>query len=189
MDNHYLQLIDFRDNMLTTIQSTFTNMSRLTFLAFSNNDISFISTDAFAGTNMRLVQLDNNSLTTLPRMFFKYTPLLQEITLYGNPWHCDCKIRYMCEAITSIDQEFYPWYDAKDRMTCTSPRAFKEQKMSKVKDFQMICTTYASALAIQLIVGLSLSAVAVSTALYVVQLYCKAKKLERNGADTGKCLA
>ncbi|XP_041460307.1 carboxypeptidase N subunit 2-like [Lytechinus variegatus] len=185
----YLTTVDLRDNALRRIGSEFTNLTGLTFLAFSSNLIHTVQTNAFEGTSISLIYLHNNSLTTLPQQTFSYMPTLSTITLSGNPWHCDCRVRYLCETIIN-SRDPYPWMEDSENMECASPKSFQEQEMQAVKPFQMICTTYASALAIQLIVGLSLSAVAISTALYVVQLYCKAKKLERNGVgDAGKCLA
>lgn len=190
--NGGLTTVDLRDNALRSVGAEYINLTSLSFLAFSGNKIHSIQTNAFEGTSISLIYLHNNSLTTLSHHVFSYMPTLSTITLSGNPWHCDCKVRYLCETMIDAMEtgELFPWYEDADEMMCATPKSFQYQEMQTVKPFQMICTTYASALAIQLIVGLSLSAVAISTALYVVQLYCKAKKMERNGVgDASKCLA
>ena len=187
--NWGLQAVDLRENRLMAIRSEFVNVSGLSHLALADNDISYIQPNAFEGTSLQLMYLHNNSLRTFPQSILSYTPYLVDLTLQGNPWHCNCTIRYFITVMASDEAYAYPWLKSFPKMSCESPKIFHNDMMQKVKPFQMICSTYASALAIQLIVGLSLTSVAISTALYVMQLYCKAKKLERNGSDTTKCLA
>ncbi|XP_033647651.1 leucine-rich repeat-containing protein 15-like [Asterias rubens] len=193
-----IDLIDLRWNHLTRITNQFSNMTTLTNLGLSRNSIARISPEAFQGcTNLRGLFLDSNRLSTVSEETFKL-PNLVDVKLYDNPWHCDCRIKWMREAMSKPKK--HPWMVYTDAqgvesykgIVCASPTAFENISMFLIKDdetFRLICTSYVSPLAIEFIVGISFAIIASSTLCYVAKLYCKVREMERSGAETGKCLS
>ena len=185
-----LQYINLEANELRIIKDQFINMSSLTTINLRKNRIRHFAADALEGTSVESLVLDTNLLTTLDVSLVYRVPRLLHLTLHSNPWNCDCKIRWMKEA---LDNPSEPWNYELDLelLQCASPLKYANKSMfyGVEGSFNMLCTTYASKLAIQLIVGVSFAIIFTSTVLYVLKLYCKIKKLERTGADTSKCLS
>lgn len=71
------------------------------------------------GSNLRLLNLEQNKLTTLPTGLFSelhLTSINLQIRLFGNPWHCDCSLAYVQELLFN-----YPSFT--EDVSCASPES------------------------------------------------------------------
>ncbi|XP_072026333.1 uncharacterized protein [Amphiura filiformis] len=186
-----LSYIDLEANDLRSIRYQFANVSSLTTLILNKNRLRHFAPDALAGTSVNVLILDTNLLTTLDESVLHYIPRLMHLTLHTNPWNCDCKLRWIKSALDNPERTLWGYDLSIDLVQCATPLRYANKSMfySVEGTYNMLCTTYASKLAIQLIVGISFAIIFTSTVLYVLKLYCKIKKLERTGADTSKCLS
>ena len=83
--------------------------TRLTFLDLSYNQLATVAPTAFMSLlNLTELDLDNNRLR---RVLWEELPWndsvrhgkLARITLYSNPWHCDCRNEFLAEGNRVID--------------------------------------------------------------------------------------
>ena len=188
-----LTYVNLQRNVLVTIKDQFSNLTTLTALLLKHNLIRHIADNALEGTSLETLLLDHNHLTTLDESIIMYNRNMMRVSLHSNPWNCDCRVRWIKHALDDSAGS-YPWSYELDvhLLQCAAPPKYANRTIFyDVPSVQnMMCTTYASRLAIQLIVSISFAIIITSTVMYVLKLYCKIKKLEKTtGADTSKCLS
>jgi len=87
---HYL---DLSHNSLSYLDK-FPSLPVLRTLDLSNNLLTNIHKTSFStiGPSLERIDLSQNLLTTIPATTFTLLPRLRQLSLGGNPWHCDCTL-------------------------------------------------------------------------------------------------
>jgi len=95
--------LNLGNNRIKKIEaSDFRNLNNLQHLYLDSNDITQIDPEAFRGlSRLTTLQLMNNGLITVSQRLFDHTPSLRTVSLKGNPWSCDCRIRWLWEWVYS----------------------------------------------------------------------------------------
>ena len=89
---------------------------------------------------VKYLRLNNNALETLDKETLSVKRGGQErrITLYGNPWMCDCKLAWLIKDIQAGRKDFQIT-GSKTGTICSGPPAFKGMPLSNVSISAMNC--------------------------------------------------
>ncbi|KAK8732201.1 hypothetical protein OTU49_007237 [Cherax quadricarinatus] len=87
-----LQVLRLDNNRLESLQGfEFVDLHGLRELYLQNNYLRHLSNISFSPLRaIELLRMDNNLLTTFPVWNLALNPFLLEVSLYHNPWSCEC---------------------------------------------------------------------------------------------------
>lgn len=87
-----LEVLRLDHNKLEALHGyEFTDLHNLRELYLNSNHLKHLSNISFSPLRaIELLQLDNNRLTTFPVWNLALNPFLLEVTLFENPWSCEC---------------------------------------------------------------------------------------------------
>ncbi|XP_060625878.2 matrix-remodeling-associated protein 5 isoform X2 [Anolis sagrei] len=109
----------------------------------SNTFSTFLVLDYFRLSTIKHLYLSENALKTLPKSIFQKMPLLENLYLHGNPWSCDCRLKWLLdwnENSTGVlkCKKDKAYEEGQLCPKCTFPNHFQKQDIQNVKDFS--CT-------------------------------------------------
>ncbi|KAJ8022483.1 Protein slit [Holothuria leucospilota] len=131
--------IDISNNQLTTLPTHFIAnnvegiIPRLTLNA-SNNLIDSIHPMAFEGNVITELRLDltNNQLTNISEDFYFPVSQEREFKMSGNPWNCDCNLRWLLNSdFREISMASPP--------VCNDPPPLRERDLFDLKEDEFVC--------------------------------------------------
>ena len=102
-----LKVIKLNGNPIHTVSDdAFNHTPRLVHLDLGDCGISTLGATVFAGLhNLQKLLLHGNRLQSLVKAQFGLvasTGRMRLLTLYSNPWHCDCRIRWLKEFVEKV---------------------------------------------------------------------------------------
>ncbi|KAG2463459.1 matrix-remodeling-associated protein 5 [Polypterus senegalus] len=98
----------------------------------------------FFGSSLRHIYLSNNQLHSMLPETLRYIKALEVLHLYGNPWNCDCQLRWLAEwnkkspGVFKCKKEKES--DSGDFCTlCTSPQALNGSQIFQLSLDEFLC--------------------------------------------------
>ncbi|XP_065276639.1 leucine-rich glioma-inactivated protein 1-like isoform X1 [Emys orbicularis] len=132
-----LQLLLFTSSTLGLIRDdAFVGLLHLEYLFIENNKVGSISKNALRGLKGLVhLSLAHNQLETLPRHLFRGLDALTHVDLRGNPFHCDCRIKWLVEWLSSTNA-------STELGECQGPAELNGTRLSQLQlqDFDCITT-------------------------------------------------
>ncbi|XP_077016894.1 immunoglobulin superfamily member 10 [Tamandua tetradactyla] len=127
----FLRLVHLEGNQLTKLHpDTFVSLRYL---------------QIFKTSFIKYLYLSDNFLTSLPQEMVSYMPALESLYLHGNPWTCDCHLKWLSEWIQEKSDVIKC---KKDRSTstsqqcplCVNPRMSKGKPLAMAPAAAFLCT-------------------------------------------------
>lgn len=129
------QLLQVRPMAVVTSEY-FSGLEQVTSLYIYSNDIKQIQKNAFLRqTNLQLLHINLNSLSTLSRNVFSSSAKLPTIFVADNPWNCTCELKWLQDAIREKQN------DTKESPKCRFPEEYDSQNIVDVDVCPNIETT------------------------------------------------
>ncbi|XP_019621920.1 PREDICTED: slit homolog 3 protein-like [Branchiostoma belcheri] len=118
-----LQALDLQINMFKTIPTLHYWLPELTTLYLSTNQITDIPRDAFSKQpKLNLLRLSSNQISTLPFGAYDMLSAISTVSIYNNPWQCDCRMVDFRLKMTGS-------HSFENQITCYQPNSLNGQRL------------------------------------------------------------
>lgn len=133
-----LQVLSLANNRLTAIQEeTFSNLTSLRRLTLTDNRIVTISTNLLRELGaLAILRLDRNNISSITERAFAGLKTGIDAYLRGNPFYCDCKLRWLKGWLKSNTKYIH---SIASPTTCFQPDHLKGKPIRNVADKQFTC--------------------------------------------------
>lgn len=154
-------------NLRRLSADTFTAMTNLRHLQLSSNLLEDIDVNAFQANGgpakLSSVYLMGNSLRSIPEATLQWSSL-ERLALEGNPWTCDCQMRWARDAWTHVQMD-------RNETTCREPARLRGRTLMSITSSDFTCADDNDGLsAVSVVIVLVLLLVVASAALALALL-------------------
>uniref|UniRef100_A0A8C5G0J4 LRRCT domain-containing protein n=1 Tax=Gouania willdenowi TaxID=441366 RepID=A0A8C5G0J4_GOUWI len=132
-----LENLDMSENQLDFLpRAVFRDLLNLKMLNLHKNHLSIVDAKLFEDQMyIQQIYLSENRFQTLPDGLFEPFFMQHSMRLHGNPWRCDCGMRYLHHWLTSHGQGV----QMLERVLCESPNFLKKLPIMSIDSDQLVC--------------------------------------------------
>lgn len=113
----------------------FTPLKELTKLLLVGNNIFHISNEAFLGLdNVVLIDLLNNTISSMEENPFKDLPRLKEVMLNSSSLICDCSLKWLSSWMPSTSVQLKP-----GNLSCIHPTNLIKRPIQMISQKEFVC--------------------------------------------------
>uniref|UniRef100_H3CQX2 LRRCT domain-containing protein n=1 Tax=Tetraodon nigroviridis TaxID=99883 RepID=H3CQX2_TETNG len=134
-----LEYLDLSENQLASLPGTiFNGLLGMKTIHLNHNNLEPTGTPEMFEDQVLVEQLflSNNRLEALPPGLLDHFTMQYTMRLHGNPWKCDCHMRYLHDFVLENSQNV----ETLDRMLCESPVFLKKRPVASIKRDQLVCS-------------------------------------------------
>ena len=138
-DIPYLRVLILRNNPLVSIDgSVFWATEYVEKLDLENCKLEHLSPKSFEGLrNLKELNLINNKISTLDAAMQQNMPsALRVLRIHGNPWNCDCRIRWLKVWLT---EKKINWKFGTNTPICSDPASLEDLRLENVIPSEFAC--------------------------------------------------
>lgn len=132
-----LDYLDLSENKLSLLPETlFIDLTGIRAIHLQKNNLSRLEPRQFEGQSLlQQLYLSDNQLENLPDGLFDPLAIQHTVRLHGNPWRCDCHLRYLHDwALRNSNS-----VEMLDRMLCERPLFLRKRPVASVTTEQLAC--------------------------------------------------
>lgn len=126
-----LEVLNLSSNNITLVNAeVFENLEQLRILDLSENDVvEFVGNFSKVLPQLETLLLHGNEVQTIPVSMEQFFSRLSNISLGGNPFHCNCEIRWLLHWLEGNSEKHQETANASP-IACRSP---------ETKNFSQVC--------------------------------------------------
>lgn len=132
-----LEYLDLSENKLSLLpERLFIDLTGITVIHLHKNNLSRLEPRQFEGQSLlQELYMSDNQLESLPEGLFDPLAIQYMVRLHGNPWRCDCHLRYLHDWALKNSHSV----DTLDRMLCEGPLFLRKRPVASVTTDQLVC--------------------------------------------------
>lgn len=137
-----LKKLDLSENRITALPGTvFKGLFGIKAIHLQKNKLSSLEVDLLKDQHdMEQLYLFTNSLWSIPQAFFDELDFQCVVQLHGNPWRCDCGIRYLFDWLRNNPRNV----EDVNRVYCQAPEFIRGHSLLSVEKEQLFCVKNSS---------------------------------------------
>ncbi|XP_075052579.1 matrix-remodeling-associated protein 5 [Mixophyes fleayi] len=150
------------NNIGTIHPNAFNGLTALRLLHLEGNSLQQLHANTFCTFNflgyfrqstLKHLYLSDNMIQTLPAAMIQTMPLLENLYLHGNPWSCDCHLKWLLEWDEQSNgvlkcKKDKSYENGQMCPMCSTPRHLQSQEIQSLKDMSCVRPTISSPLKI-----------------------------------------
>lgn len=132
-----LEHLDLSENTLQELASTvFRGLPQISVIDLQKNNLTSLDADLFTEQkNTSRLSLARNRLENLPYGVFESLDFECLLTLHGNPWRCDCNLKYLHEWLSYNSNSVVDM----SQIYCTNPQPLRGMSLTTMHKEQLVC--------------------------------------------------
>lgn len=132
-----LDYLDLSENKLTLLpKMLFIDLTGIRVIHLHKNNLSRLEPRQFEGQPLlQQLYLSDNQLESLPDGLFDPLAIQHTVRLHGNPWRCDCHLRYLHDWALKNSHSV----EMLDRILCERPLFLRKRPVASVTTDQLEC--------------------------------------------------
>lgn len=132
-----IKIIYMEHNKIEALpKGLFQNLILLEEVHLQHNQIRQVERNSFRNTPLlRLIDLNSNQIQFMNMSFKDKFVNLRNLSLYGNPWECDCNLLQIYDLLIKLNEQYL------EILMCENPLALRGRKWNNISREEFVCSS------------------------------------------------